>query len=639
VPLAFPQSDPRTDPALADFSLLDGSGTFDFSADPDFDRLVRLARILCGTSMGFLSFVGSGRQWIKSRCGLDLETSSRETSLCAFTMARAEILVIPDTALDPRTRDNPFVTGAPFIRFYAGVPLRSAEGVPLGAFCVADGAPRAGLTEDQRFGLETLARQVMLNLESRRRAFWRQRTETALAISPASQDFVGFWNWDLSHDPLAEPFVLDGIETPIPPVVSQTAIASHLDTIHPSDRAAAGDAFLSSIANGDDLRVEYRTKQNGAAERWMLARGRPLRDHGTSRQFPGILVDITSRTNAEEALVASEARFSAVADTMPQMVWSTRPDGEIDYCNQRWYEFTGAPAGSLLGKSRIDVLHPGDRDRTRESWRRSLATGEPYEIEYRLRHHSGRYRWALGRALPMRDADGGILRWLGTCTDIHDQKNATEERELVAQELSHRIKNTFLVISGLIGLYARTDPTARPFADDMRERILALGRAHNFIRPHSRASCPDAMPVTAHALFAELFAPYRMDDVSRIKVSGDDCPVDERAATPLALLFHELATNAVKYGALSSPDGTVLMTTARDADAYRIDWREHGGPEIDDRSHVKGFGTRVSQLTVEAQMGGTIERHWRREGLTVAVTLPLEAIHPREAVRPVSGTV
>jgi hypothetical protein len=101
-------------------------------------------------------------------------------------------------------------------------------------------------------------------------------------------------------------------------------------------------------------------------------------------------------------------------------------------------------------------------------WRHSLETGEPYEIEYRLRHHSGEYRWTLGRALPVRDRDGKIVRWIGTCTDIDAAKRAAEDNELLSRELSHRIKNIFAVISGLIGLSSRHDPTMRNFAKGCR---------------------------------------------------------------------------------------------------------------------------------------------------------------------------
>src|SRR5690606_37632707 len=141
---------------------------------------------------------------------------------------------------------------------------------------------------------------------------------------------------------------------------------------------------------------------------------------------------------ARNALRESDARFNALADALPHMVWSTLPDGFHDYYNERWYEFTGMPQGSTDGEAWNGMFHPDDRERAWERWRHSLETGEPYEIEYRLRHRSGEYRWTLGRAMPIRDTEGRIVRWMGTCTDIHQSKRHAEKVEILSRELSHR---------------------------------------------------------------------------------------------------------------------------------------------------------------------------------------------------------
>ncbi|WP_162789266.1 MULTISPECIES: hybrid sensor histidine kinase/response regulator [Sphingomonas] len=135
--------------------------------------------------------------------------------------------------------------------------------------------------------------------------------------------------------------------------------------------------------------------------------------------------DVTERVRREEDL---RLRLNAI----PQMVWSTRPDGFHDFYNDRWYEYTGTPPGSTDGEGWNDMFHPDDQERAWARWRASLASGEPYEIEYRLRHNSGDYRWVLGRALPVRDEEGEIVRWMGTCTDVDDTvraRTALEESE------------------------------------------------------------------------------------------------------------------------------------------------------------------------------------------------------------------
>ncbi|HEV2604361.1 MAG TPA: PAS domain S-box protein [Microvirga sp.] len=140
--------------------------------------------------------------------------------------------------------------------------------------------------------------------------------------------------------------------------------------------------------------------------------------------------DISGRKEAETRLRESEAKFQAIANSIDQMIWSTRPDGYHDYYNQRWYDFTGVPQGSTDGEGWNDMFHPEDQERAWARWRHSLETGEPYHIEYRLKHRSGQYRWVLGRAQPVRDEKGGITRWFGTCTDIQD---IVEAREVLAR--------------------------------------------------------------------------------------------------------------------------------------------------------------------------------------------------------------
>ena len=333
-----------------------------------------------------------------------------------------------------------------------------------------------------------------------------------------------------------------------------------------------------------------------------------------------------SEEDRERRLVDSETRFRTLADTMPQMVWSTLPDGFHDYYNARWYEFTGVPQGSTDGEAWNDMFHPDDQARAWERWRHSLTTGDPYQIEYRLKHFDGTYRWVLGRALPIRDDDGAITRWFGTCTDIHEQKLAMEEREVITQELSHRIKNIFAVIAGLIGFAARSRPEFAPISNDLRQRITALGRAHDFVRPHSLNSRPSAQQDSLHGLLGDLFAPYQRAGADRVRVRGEDIAIDDRSATPLALLFHELATNATKYGALSVDDGVVTVEITLGGDDVTLRWSEHGGPAVTrPADDGKGFGSQLVELAAVRQLGGTVSRDWHVEGLGVAITVPRAA--------------
>ncbi|HEX2763633.1 MAG TPA: PAS domain-containing protein [Allosphingosinicella sp.] len=175
----------------------------------------------------------------------------------------------------------------------------------------------------------------------------------------------------------------------------------------------------------------------------------------------------------EAALEESEMRFRAITDSIDQMIWSTQPDGFHDYFNQRWYDYTGVPPGSTDGEAWNGMFHPDDQERAWHTWRRSLETGEPYHIEYRLRHRSGEYRWTLGRAHPVRDASGRIVRWYGTCTEIDAEVRAREtlarSREMLQTEVEEAVR-------------AREEALARLHEAQKLETIgqLTGGVAHDF---------------------------------------------------------------------------------------------------------------------------------------------------------------
>lgn len=314
-----------------------------------------------------------------------------------------------------------------------------------------------------------------------------------------------------------------------------------------------------------------------------------------------------------------------MADAVPHILWSARVDGLRDYHNARWYEFTGSTVGVADGEGWIDFVHEDDRQLACEAWQHAIHVGEPYEAEYRLVHYRDRHRWVLSRAMPIRDPHGAILRWFGTCTDIDDQRRALEDREAVTQELSHRIKNIFSVIAGVIGLSARgRAELVEPLAD-LRDRVLALGRAHDFVRPRSAQSQGGYRQTSLHGLLKELFHPYHDRRGARIVVEGEDTEIDDRSATPLALIFHELATNAVKYGALASIEGSVGLHIRREGNEWRMEWTETGGEATDGPAH-EGFGTKLIHLSVERQLGGAISRSWNRQGFHADIRIPAEVM-------------
>lgn len=207
----------------------------------------------------------------------------------------------------------------------------------------------------------------------------------------------------------------------------------------------ASHALSTALGSGGG-RFQGRCPTSRGRDKWWDVLVTPIRDsRGETVRLVSIARDITEQKHAEEQLRDSEREFRTLADTLPQIVWRTRPDGYHDYFNERWHEYTGMPrphepgAEQDLGWAWKDYVHAADLDGTLSRWMHSLATGSAYHVEYRIRRHDGVYRWFIGRALPLRDHDGSITGWFGTCTDIEDQKRAEEERnQLLASERAAR---------------------------------------------------------------------------------------------------------------------------------------------------------------------------------------------------------
>ena len=216
-----------------------------------------------------------------------------------------------------------------------------------------------------------------------------------------------------------------------------------------------------------------------------------------------------------------------------------------------------------------------------------------------------------------------VLRALARQTMAHlELRQAVAMRELLAQELSHRIKNVFSVVSGLASASAR-DSQAHAFAAAFRGRINALSRAHDYVLASSKGS---EIPgeTTVHGLLKLLLLPYD-EGGRRIRITGDDLPMGQGAATTLALILHEQATNAMKYGALSDEDGSVQVHCASSGGLFEIVWEERGGPPAADAPLETGFGTKMVSSGI-ASLDGTIASEWSAQGLRIALSIPLPSL-------------
>jgi len=229
------------------------------------------------------------------------------------------------------------------------------------------------------------------------------------------------------------------------------AVGRPISLLVPPNRREELAGTMDRLRRGERVRHHetVRVRRDGSRVDVSLTIS-PVRD--ASGQLVGvskIARDITERKRWEEALRRSEEQHRALAESIPNLVWVYRPDGTPEYFNRRWAEYTGISAEDLAAGTRPEIVHPDDRPRMQDVWERALRDGHLYEIEYRLRRADGAYRWHIGRAVPVRDPEGRVVRWFGTCTDIHDGRRAEDERSRLARHIRLLLESTGEGIYGL----------------------------------------------------------------------------------------------------------------------------------------------------------------------------------------------
>jgi len=456
----------------------------------------------------------------------------------------------------------------------------------------------------------------------------------------------------------------------------------------------------------------------------------------------------------------TENQFAVLAESLPQLVWSVRPEGYHDYFNRRWHEFTGLTPEQSIGEGWHRAVHPDDLPQVQARWRQSLETGQPYECEHRIRNAAGSYEWVLSRAAPLQDSSGKATRWFGASTNVHAQRKAEdalrllekqyrlaleaaslgtwtldlatdriswdegtcalydiphnglyslsldeaselihpndraavrnsiaaasdplsngryeaqyrallpngklrwirshgqalfvqeggasravslsgvmsdvterqaseEAQQLLTRELNHRVKNLFAIANGMVSMTARTARDPKEMATALRGRLSALSRAHELAQPAPGSGPMTGPEVGLAQLIEAVLEPYRQNGHDGILIEGPAVSVGSNTTTSLALVLHELATNAAKYGCLSKPEGRLAIRWTLQGDSADLLWTESGGPAIAGPPGFEGFGTQLSQRSIAGQLGGALEREWRPEGLQVHMTLPLDRL-------------
>lgn len=349
-----------------------------------------------------------------------------------------------------------------------------------------------------------LVKESLFNLNFHLEQKIRERTEELSSneerfrlIVNATSDVV--WDWDLVNnniwwsDSFYKLFQHDKAD-----VAVQTA-RFWLSNIHPEDRERVQSVFQLTINTAaPNWMAQYRFKRGDDAYAVVAHRGSVITDsYNVPYRMVGAIADITeaaqTATNLQEkneALAGLLQEFTFVTDFMPQIVWSTRPDGYHEFYNKQWYDYTGLDFETAKNTGWSLVLHPDDTERTWNVWKHSLKTGELYEIEYRFRRHDGEYRWFLGRAIPFLNEEGTIVKWFGTCTDIHEQKIASD---LLESKVAERTSELLRSNKDLENSNAELMQFASVASHDLKEPLRKIHMFSTLIKDRYSAESPQGL--------------------------------------------------------------------------------------------------------------------------------------------------
>ncbi|MDP2119780.1 MAG: HWE histidine kinase domain-containing protein [Hoeflea sp.] len=299
-------------------------------------------------------------------------------------------------------------------------------------------------------------------------------------------------------------------------------------------------------------------------------------------------------------------------------LWKWNVETDDFAMDDRGYRLWEVTAGPDLSFEHLSAkIHPADRDRVSAAFAATRATVGSYEIDFRTK--SGPYvRWISARG---QGDDAGIVNGVvtGIFLDITDRKQAEEGHELLAGEMSHRVKNLLAIATSLTRITSRSSDSIEDMTKQLMNRLTALDRAHDLVRPLPGDEGRSAL---LGDIFTVLLAPYDDKDefAGRIRVAVPRLGVGQVTATALAMVVHELATNSVKYGSLSL-EGTLDVSGTMAGEDVKIVWTEQGGPEVACPPDLSGFGSSLVRKTIERQLGGSVSYEWSKAGALVTIVI------------------
>jgi PAS domain S-box-containing protein len=341
------------------------------------------------------------------------------------------------------------------------------------------------------------------------------------------------------------------------------------------------------------------------------------------------LVDITERGDAEKRIRESEAQYrslAAIVESSEDAILSKDTNGIITSWNQGAERLFGYTGEEVIGKS-VTILIPPDRQEEEPAILARIHRGERIEHyeTIRQRKDGGLVEISL-TVSPVRNSEGRIIGASKIARDITEQKRAEERQRLLLREMNHRVKNLFTVSSGIVALSARSAKTPEELSSAARERLAALARAHELTLSDASGDVRRIeQPTTLHAVIKTVLLPFGSQQ-ERFHIGGPDISISGSSITSFALLLHEFATNAAKYGALSTFEGQIEIECREEGKRFFLTWIERGGPRITHHANEQGFGTLIARAMVNGQLGGEISREWNPTGLTIRLSISKDRV-------------
>ncbi|MGI2173678.1 PAS domain-containing protein [Shewanella ulleungensis] len=433
---------PQTEPSR--LKALQQTGLLDTESEQRFDRLTHLAQLCLGTEIVLVSLVDSHRQWFKSKQGLDACETSRDISFCGHTILGEGIFEVSDAKADSRFADNPLVVGAPFIRFYAGVPIVS-HGEKIGTLCFIDNKPRKFTDKERQIAAE-FAKTIEQEIEDRLQEHAHEKLAASEQMyrSVLEGTRIGTWQWNVqTGETLLNKrwaqimgYTLEELE-PI-------SIETWLNLLHPDDLTDS-DAQLEDHLNGktDFFDIKCRMKHKDGHYVWVHDRGKVVSytADGKPLVMYGTHADITEQTLNDLALQQSRDELYKLTQQLPGVVYQYQswPDGRsaFPYASAGIEDIYGVSPDDLLidASDAFAKIYHEDLPALVDSIEQSMANLSVWEIEYRVTSNNNSFKWLSGSATPERMPDGSTL-WHGYIQDITQTKDYYLKLEELNQQLN-----------------------------------------------------------------------------------------------------------------------------------------------------------------------------------------------------------